>query len=184
MRAKSHPCENDKRPQIEDKPYAISRSSSCNKLHTHLSLHYSMQKIEPQFQVLNQIKSVDDFQQEKFQEREHHKIWGVRHSYSNKHLLMTKDRNWPFEEFRAKRSRQQLLDNPMEEETVKSLEKLKQLITETQDEVMNHVKNGVITVGDINYTTDLNTKVSTFTKELKSFLISIEEICRKHYQIN
>ena len=71
-------------------------------------------------------------------------------------------------------------DNPMEEETVKSLEKLKQLITETQDEVMNHVKNGVITVGDINYTTDLNTKVSTFTKELKSFLISIEEICRKH----
>ena len=66
----------------------------------------------------------------------------------------------------------------------KSLEKLKQLITETQDEVMNHVKNGVITVGDINYTTDLNTKVSTFTKELKSFLISIEEICRKHYQIN
>ena len=64
----------------------------------------------------------------------------------------------------------------MEEETVKSLEKLKQLITETQDEVMNHVKNGVITVGDINYTTDLNTKVSTFTKELKSFLISIEEI--------
>ena len=86
MRAKSHPCENDKRPQIEDKPYAISRSSSCNKLHTHLSLHYSMQKIEPQFQVLNQIKSVDDFQQEKFQEREHHKIWGVRHSYSNKHI--------------------------------------------------------------------------------------------------
>ena len=66
----------------------------------------------------------------------------------------------------------------------KSLEKLKQLITETQDEVMNHVKNGVITVGDINYTTDLNTKVSTFTKELKSFRISIEEICRKHYQIN
>ena len=64
----------------------------------------------------------------------------------------------------------------MEEETVKSLEKLKQLITETQDEVMNHVKNGVITVGDINYTTDLNTKVSTFTKELKSFLILIEEI--------
>ena len=39
-----------------------------------------------------------------------------------------------------KRSRQQLLDNPMEEETVKSLEKLKQLITETQDEVMNHVR--------------------------------------------
>ena len=35
-----------------------------------------------------------------------------------------------------KRSRQQLLDNPMEEETVKSLEKLKQLITETQDEVI------------------------------------------------
>ena len=68
----------------------------------------------------------------------------------------------------------------MEEETVKSLGGLKQLITETQNEVMNHVKNGVITVCDINYTTDLNTKVSTFTKELKSFLISIEEICRKH----
>ena len=121
------------------------------------------------------------------------RLGGVRHSYSNKHLLMTKDRFAKLgnpkkpdrlKNSELKRSRQQLLDNPMEEETVKSLEKLKQLITETQDEVMNHVKNGVITVGDINYTTDLNTKVSTFTKELKSFLISIEEICRKHYQIN
>ena len=121
------------------------------------------------------------------------RLGGVRHSYSNKHLLMTKDRFAKLgnpkkpdrlKNSELKRSRQQLLDNPMEEETVKSLEKLKQLITETQDEVMNHVKNGVITVGDINYTTDLNTKVSTFTKELKSFLILIEEICRKHYQIN
>lgn len=95
------------------------------------------------------------------------RLGGVRHSYSNKHLLMTKDRF-------AK------LSNPKKPDRLKNSE----LKRSRQQLLDNHVKNGVITVGDINYTTDLNTKVSTFTKELKSFLISIEEICRKHYQIN